>query len=59
YSMDAAGNVTLDYSATYDPINLNMKNKFTQVLQVALAQESTRMRLHEGLFFVNQHKTLI
>jgi len=29
YSIDYAGNETLDYDATYEPINLNMKNKFT------------------------------
>lgn len=43
YSMDGAGNVTLDYSATYDPINLNMKNKFTLRLEV------TRRRGQWGL----------
>ena len=43
YSMDAAGNVTLDYSATYDPINLDMKNKFTLRLEV------TRRRGQWGL----------
>lgn len=29
FSVDGAGNITLDYSATYEPINLNMKDKFT------------------------------
>lgn len=29
FSTDAAGNITLDYGATYEPINLNMKDKFT------------------------------
>ncbi len=29
FSEDAAGNYTLDYGATYEPINLNMKDKFT------------------------------
>jgi len=43
YSEDYAGNITLDYSATYDPINLNMKNKFTLRLEV------TRRRGQWGL----------
>ncbi len=29
FSEDATGNYTLDYSATYDPINLNLKDKST------------------------------
>ena len=29
FSVDEAGNITEDYGATYEPINLNMKDKFT------------------------------
>jgi len=35
YSIDYVGNETLDYGATYKPINLNMKNKFTLGGEVA------------------------